>query len=215
MAQQGSQRSTHPWSRRSGSALLRQLNYYYFFLKSCCSLNIYRSVGDGDNNNNRRKGVLTADVLLSLSDSEDAERDAAPPPLFQLKLLKQEVFRRRLMGCTRAAPPHPPTPGESFALSTKQLQAPAARPCPSASIHARPRLHSHFKNIIHLRVSGCLICALAGERGHTYSRGQRVLPCRLQADAHTVCAQAGARALPRTPQPWMFRDVLLRRLKIK
>lgn len=69
---------------------------------------------------------------------------------------------------------NPPTatPGESFALSTRQLRAPAARPCPSGSVPARPRLHSHFENIIRLRVSGCLICASAGERGHTYSPGQ-------------------------------------------
>lgn len=35
-----------------------------FFLKPCCSLTIYRSVGYGDNNNNQRKGVLAANALL-------------------------------------------------------------------------------------------------------------------------------------------------------
>lgn len=54
-----------------------------FFLKSCSSSNIYRSVGKKDNNNNQRKGVFTAVVHLNLSDSEDAERDAVPPALFQ------------------------------------------------------------------------------------------------------------------------------------
>lgn len=82
-----------------------------FFLKSCCSLNIYRSVGDGDNNNNQRKGVLAADVLLRLSESQDAERNAAPPASFQPKLLKRQVFRRRLMGCSVQSPPSHPRPG--------------------------------------------------------------------------------------------------------
>lgn len=138
-----------------------------FFLKSCCSLNIYRSVGDGDNNNNQRKGVLAADVLLSLSESEDAERDAAPPACFQPKLLERELFRRRLTGCNVQLSPQPPQ-----ARASPRAPGSCRRRCtavPSGSVHACPSLHSHFKNIICLRVSGCLICAWPGSVAH--SRG--------------------------------------------
>lgn len=162
-----------------------------FFLKSCCSLNIYRSVGDGDNNNNQRKGVLAADMLLSLPESEDAERDAAPPACFQPELLKREVFRRRLAGCN-VQPPTAST-GQGFAPSTRQLQAPAAQPCPWGSVHACPSWHSHFKNIICLRVSGCLICAWPGSLAH---RQPWAVHVPVQAGTLWVCTAPH----PHTPQ---------------
>lgn len=80
-----------------------------FFLKSCCSLNIYRSVGDGDNNNNQRKGVLAADVLLRLSESRDAEWDAAPPASFQTPT--DTGFQEEADGVQCATPPSHPRPG--------------------------------------------------------------------------------------------------------
>lgn len=164
-----------------------------FFLKSCCSLNIYRSVGDGDNNNNQRKGVLAADTLLSLSESGDAERDAAPPACLQPELVKREVFRG---GC-RGAMCNPPQPAQARALP----RAPAAQPCPSGSVHACPSLHSHFKNIICLRVSGCLICAWPGSVAHRQPWAARV-PVR--ADTLWVCTGRTASAAPR-PQPCLCR----------
>lgn len=144
-----------------------------FFLKSCCSLNIYRSVGDGDNNNNQRKGVLAADVLLRLSESRDAERDAAPPASFQTPT--DMGFQEEADGVQCATPP-PATPGQGFAPSTA-----AARPCPSGSVRACPSLHSHFETIVCFRVFGCLICAWP--RAGT----QRAL-CRLR---YSGCAWAG------------------------
>lgn len=68
---------------------------------------------------------------------------------------------------------------------------------PSGSVHACPSLHSHFKNIICLRVSGCLMCAWPGSVAHRRP-WQPLTLCRL---AHPGCARAGVPALPHTPSP--------------
>ena len=88
-------------------------------------------------------------------------------------------------------PPPPPHPRRELC---PEHQA-AARPCPSGSVHARPSLHSYFINIVRLRVAGCLVCALARERGRSYSRG---------------CPARSASA-SRTAQPWVFGVMRLRR----
>lgn len=104
-----------------------------FFLKSCCSLNIYRSVGDGDNNNNQRKGVLAADVLLRLSESRDAERDAAPPASFQTPT--DMGFQEEADGVQCATPPQPPQ----------------ARALPQAR-----QLHGRVPRALSVRVRACI-----------------------------------------------------------
>lgn len=136
-------------------------------------MNIYRSVGDGDNNNNQRKGELTADVRVSLR-----ARMLSGMQLLQLSF-SLNSSRERFSGCN----PPPATTGQGFAPSTRQLRAPAAPPCPWGSVHACPSSHAHLKNILCSRVSGCLVCAWP-RAARVPVQGDTLWVCRGQEGEH-------------------------------
>lgn len=111
-------------------------------------------------------------------------------------------------GCNSLPPIFAPATGKNFAPDSKQLQVATAWPCPLGSVPAHPRLHSHFKTFFFL-LKGIWIPHPCLEQG-AWAQRQPGAGC---APMQAAGSRAGAQQLPSIPQPGMFRDVLLQRLK--